>query len=74
MNHNWIGNLESNLKDIYSHVALGSTYPQNISPLLKYIQWPKYVILKKLRSFVSLPNNNKFSIYRNLLDRLSVLQ
>ena len=38
MNYNWIGNLESNLQNIYNHIALGFTYPQNISLLLKYIQ------------------------------------
>ena len=36
MNHDWIGNLGSNLEEIYSHVAFSSTNPQNISPLLKY--------------------------------------
>ena len=37
MNHDWIGNLESNLEDIHSYVALSSTDPQNIGLLLKYI-------------------------------------
>ena len=63
MIHDWIGNLEYNLKDIHSHIAFSSTNLQNISLLLKYIQWPKHVIgsdPKKLRSFVSL--SNKFPI------------
>ena len=65
MIYDWIDNLEYNLEDIHNHIALNFTNLQNISPLLKYIQWPKHVIgfdSKELRLFVSLPNSNEFSI------------
>ena len=67
INHNWIDNLESNLEEVHSRIALDSPDPQNINPLLKYTQWHKHVTgfdPKKLRSFVSLPDSDEFPMLR----------
>jgi len=36
MNNDWIDNLESDLEEVHSYIALDSADPQNMNPLLKH--------------------------------------
>jgi len=70
MNNNWIDNLESDLKEVHSHITLDSADPRNVNLLLKHTQWSEHVIgfePEELRSFASLPNNNEFPILRKTI-------
>ena len=44
MNNDWINNLEFDLEEVHSHIALDSANPRNVYPLLKHTQWPEHVI------------------------------
>ena len=70
MNNDWIDNLESDLEEVHSHIALDSANPRNVNPLLKHTRWPEHVIgfePEELRSFASLPDNNEFPMLRETI-------